>query len=271
MNRKCVNIACGGVYVQGWMNLDFAPHSSSVTRANLLDRLPLAGAEADLVYSSHFIEHVPRDAVSHLLSECFRILKRGAHLRLVLPDLEEMCRAYLANRDHGEHDKADFLVLEMLDQCVRVKPGGELGEFYEHLRSAPTRRNKMIEFVRQRTGHELLSSTGASDPRWKRMLKNPGHLVGRLQGLYCRVVLALLPSAFRKQNISLASVGERHAWIYDFHSIEQLLEQAGFTDIRRVTASTSGIGYFPSFPLDLTSEGLPRKGLQSMYIEAVKP
>lgn len=270
MKEKCVNIACGDVYVQGWVNLDYAPHSSAVTHANLLDRLPLGDAEADLAYSSHFIEHIPRDLVRHFLSECFRILKPGAYLRLVLPDLEEMCRCYLARRESAEHDKADFLVLEMLDQCVRMRPGGELGDFYERLRTAQAP-SEMIEFVRKRTGHEVHRVVGDMDARWVRVLRNPEHLLGRLQGLYCRLVLALLPSAFRKQNVSLASVGERHAWIYDFHSIERALKEAGFADIRRVSASTSSIDDFPFFPLDVTSEGLPRKGLESMYIEAAKP
>lgn len=271
MSQKCLNIACGDVYVQGWMNFDYTPHSSIVTYANLLDRLPVADAEADLVYSSHFIEHIPRDLVNHFLSECFRILKPGAHLRLVLPDLEEMCRYYLASRESGEHEKADFLVLEILDQCVRTKPGGELGAFYEHLQSTPARRKEMIEFVRRRTGHELQPSTSAPDVRWKRVLKNPGQMLGRLQALYCGLVLALLPSAFRKQNVSLALVGERHAWIYDFYSVACLLKNAGFAEVKRVTATSSGIPNFPFYPLDVTEDGRPRKGLESMYVEAIKP
>lgn len=271
MRRSCVNIACGDSYVAGWLNFDYVPHSSHVIQADLLKRLPAGSDSADVIYSSHFLEHVPRALVMKFLSECFRITKRGGRVRLVLPDLEEMCRAYLAARERGEHDKADFLVLELLDQCVRIKPGGELGDFYERLQSAPARSNEMIEFVRQRTGHEFQPFVEATGARWKRVLGNPGYLFGRLQGLYCMLVLALLPSAFRKQNVSLASVGERHAWIYDFHSIEKLLKQAGFTDIRRVTASTSSIDGFPFSLLDVTNEGLPRKGLESMYIEAVKP
>jgi len=59
--------------------------------------------------------------------------------------------------------------------------------------------------------------------------------------------------------------------IYDFHSVEQLLKRVGFVNVERVTSSTSNIVDFPFYPLDVTKEGLPRKGLESMYIEAVKP
>lgn len=271
MSQTCINIACGDTYIEGWLNLDYTPHSPSVTRTNLLTRLPFGDANADVVYSSHFFEHIPRGLVNHFASECFRILKPGARLRLVLPDLEEMCRSYLVSRGAGEHAKADFLVLEMLDQCVRMTPGGELGAFYEQLQYFPARNVEMIEFVRQRTGHQLNPTSDTATGRWKRLLTNPVQLLGKLEKLYCEFVLAMLPSAFRHQNVSLAEVGERHAWIYDFFSVSELLAQAGFVEIKRVTATTSDISNFPFFPLDVTSEGQPRKGLESMYIEALKP
>lgn len=54
-----VNIGCGDTYVPGWRNLDYVPHSRLVQRANLLERLPLDDAEADVVYSSHFSSIFP--------------------------------------------------------------------------------------------------------------------------------------------------------------------------------------------------------------------
>ena len=266
-----INIACGDSYVDGWLNFDYAPHSSAVAKTNLLGRLPLSDNEAEVVYSSHFFEHVPRSLVDSFLSECFRITKPRGRLRLVLPDFEEMCTTYLATRANGDHDKADFLTLEMLDQCVRMAPGGELGDFYAQLEASPTRHVEMIEFVRQRTGHTLQPVALYTGGRWARMLRNPARLLGRLERLYCGLVVGLLPIAFRRQNVSLADVGERHAWIYDFHSVEQLLKRVGFVNVERVTSSTSNIVDFPFYPLDVTKEGLPRKGLESMYIEAVKP
>ena len=41
------------------------------------------------------------------------------------------------------------------------------------------------------------------------------------------MVILLLPPAFRKQNVSLTGVGECHQWLYDFHSLAQLLVEAG--------------------------------------------
>jgi SAM-dependent methyltransferase len=271
MSSVLVNVACGNVYVDGWINLDYAPVSPAVIKANLLDLLPFADGAVDLLYTSHFIEHIPRPLVIAFLKESFRVTKSGGYARLVLPDLEELCRAYLVERERGTHDKANFIVLEMLDQCVRTTPGGELGAYYAQLQSAPQQNASMINYVRLRTGHDLQIATTSAGGRWKRALPNPAKILGKLEQFYCRAVLAILPAAFRSQNVSLASVGERHAWIYDFYTVEKLLKHAGFADVQRVTANTSNIPNFPFFPLDVYEDGSPRKGLESMHIEAMKP
>ena len=84
-------------------------------------------------------------------------------------------------------------------------------------------------------------------------------------------MLQLLPKAFREQNVSLAAVGERHHWLYDFHQLHCLLAAAGFVAIERCTAATSRVPHFPFHPLDLAGDGQPRKGAESLFIEAQKP
>jgi hypothetical protein len=59
--------------------------------------------------------------------------------------------------------------------------------------------------------------------------------------------------------------------MYDYYSLESLLRQVGFIDVQRMSATTSNIPDFPFQPLDINHDGLPRKGVESMYIEAVKP
>jgi hypothetical protein len=89
--------------------------------------------------------------------------------------------------------------------------------------------------------------------------------------LWIRAVIQLLPRGFREQNVSLASVGERHHWLYDGHSLKQRLQASGFVAIERCTASTSRHPDFPFHPLDLAADGQPRKGAESLFIEAQKP
>jgi predicted SAM-dependent methyltransferase len=171
-----INLACGGVFVSGngWLNFDYSASHPVVQRADLLNSLPLPCNDASLVYSSHFLEHIPVNMVHGFLAECLRILAPGGVLRLVLPDLENLCRAYMAHRESGEHEKADFLVLETIDQCVRRESGGELGAFYQQLRSTSEQQQGMISFVHERTGEALLASGSSAAPA---MLNGVGGII----------------------------------------------------------------------------------------------
>lgn len=266
-----VNLACGNVYISdaNWLNLDYVSTSSFVHKANLLGRLPLEDLSADIVYSSHFLEHIPRDLVQPFLLECWRVLKPGGVLRLVIPDLENLCRSYLYYRDNGEDNKADFVVMEMLDQFSRRKSGGELGRFYHDLMLNPLGNADTILLVQERTGEDLMQ---LSPPRRRRSLRS---FLTRFPELVERFwilsIIQLLPAAFRDQNVSLASVGERHQWLYDFHSIKKILLGIGFISIKRCTASTSDFLDFPYHQLDLLEDGNPRKGTESLFVEARKP
>lgn len=265
-----VNLACGSVYVNDgtWLNFDYVSNSSKVKRANLLAQLPLNDSEVDLVYSSHFLEHIPRDQVVPFLSECFRILKPGGLLRIVVPDLENLCRTYLHYRDQADHEKADFLIIELLDQCLRRQSGGELGRFYRSLTPFSPSTEKQIAFVRERLGEDLARPPLTRQSNLSYIIRRIPELAERL---WIRGVIQLLPRAFRQQNVSFACVGECHHWVYDFYSLQKLLFTNGFVSIVRLSASSSRCSDFPFFPLDLLSDGHPRKGFESMYIEAQKP
>lgn len=273
MDLVKVNLACGGTYMRddGWINLDYESSSAFVRQADLLKRLPLAEGSAALVYSSHFVEHIPRSEVPAFFNECRRVLAPRGVLRLVLPDLENLCRTYLEHRERSEHSKANFVVLEMIDQCVRRYPGGELGRFYEALRGASTVDAEMIDYVRERTGESLLRPTR---PRLASTLGRARSLSARLhrclERLWVHAVLALLPSAFRSQNVSLAAVGERHHWLWDFEQLRAVLCSVGFVAIERCEPHTSRFAEFPFMPLDVDRDGRPRKGVESMYVEAQK-
>jgi hypothetical protein len=85
------------------------------------------------------------------------------------------------------------------------------------------------------------------------------------------ILVSLLPKAFKEQNLSLAGIGERHHWLWDFYQLKYVLEVVGFDSVQRCHCNTSQISDFPFQPLDVNSDSQPRKGQQSMYLEAIKP
>ena len=189
-------------------------------------------------------------------------------------------RKWLVRTSHfgwrAPDEEADYLVLEMIDQCVRCEPGGELGKLYLELREASKVSNELARFIRERTGEDLTKpiaacrvsgAAQAGRPWWTRVAARH-HRLSRLWVGFC---LSMLPTPFREQNVSMAGVGERHHWLWDFYQLKKVLRATGFVDVQRRDANTSAVQDFPFYPLDLDEDGRPRKGAESMYVEARKP
>ena len=123
----------------------------------------------------------------------------------------------MRQRESGNHAKADFVVMEMLDQCVRVESGGEFGALYKSLKEQPDA--NIAEYIYERCGENISYGYRNTEPenRWFRLFKHPANILPYLVKKYSRFISLLLPSAFREQNVSFAQVGEKHAWLYDEH------------------------------------------------------
>lgn len=90
------NVGAGAFFHPRWSNIDYVSEwyrdrQKNVTHHDLMsgDPLPIPDASADIVYTSHTIEHVKDEAVARLFREAFRALKPGGHFRVTTgPDAE---------------------------------------------------------------------------------------------------------------------------------------------------------------------------------------
>jgi hypothetical protein len=57
--------------------------------------LPFKNGEVEVIYSSHFFEHVHRHEAFFILKDCFRTLKWGGTIRIALPDVKKIVWAYV--------------------------------------------------------------------------------------------------------------------------------------------------------------------------------
>jgi SAM-dependent methyltransferase len=103
--RKFYNIGAGLFYHKYWTNIDYeSEHYSRIQNHpfinfNLMDLspLPIADSSAEIVYSSHTIEHISDEAASNLFKESWRILKPGGVIRITTPDSWLAMEAYKRN------------------------------------------------------------------------------------------------------------------------------------------------------------------------------
>lgn len=110
-----LNIGCGISGIPGWVNIDNSPTillsrlplgrwifrtpdwPRDVRRADVRKRIPFSDASVSYIYSSHTFEHFSYEEALAVAKECFRVLKPGGILRIVVPDLGMMVRDYLAD------------------------------------------------------------------------------------------------------------------------------------------------------------------------------
>ena len=100
-----LNLGCGGNWrVDGWFGLDqnsTAPvwqngREPTFLEVDLRRDLPFPDNSVDVIFSSHTLEHFTYAEAVVLLFEMYRVLRVGAPLCLVVPDVDRYIAAYIA-------------------------------------------------------------------------------------------------------------------------------------------------------------------------------
>ena len=121
-----VNLGCGKNALPDWINYDISPKillsripwlkkllckiklvskriceeewPSYIIRRDLRKGINLPNNSVDYIYCSHFLEHLSYYEAFKLLKECYRVLKPGGRLRIVVPDLKRLALEYISNK-----------------------------------------------------------------------------------------------------------------------------------------------------------------------------
>jgi predicted SAM-dependent methyltransferase len=123
-----LNLGCGPLGRPGWLNVDGFPVDRSVVELDLRNPLPLGDGLVRHIHCEHFLEHLHAQDGLQLLSECFRVLKPGGSLRLILPDAGKYMQAYVADdqdfffklRNIGSPSIPFATPIELVNQSLRM-------------------------------------------------------------------------------------------------------------------------------------------------------
>ncbi|WP_103667505.1 methyltransferase domain-containing protein [Pseudanabaena sp. BC1403] len=279
---KYLNLGCGHRFHPSWTNINFISTDQSVIAHDLKKGIPFPEQSFDIVYHSHMLEHLSKADAKIFMEECYRVLRPQGILRVVVPDLEQIARMYLhclENACIGSEEweqNYQWILLEMYDQTVRRKFGGEMVDFLSQQDIA----NR--EFVIKRCGVEIEKIINNSQKQsflkttpennFKKFLKHIYRLL-RYSNYRRQAVLKLILSPTELDALEIGQFrqsGEVHQWMYDHYSLSSLLKKCGLQEITKRTAHESYIPEWTSFNLDTEPDGSVYKP-DSLYMESIKP
>jgi predicted SAM-dependent methyltransferase len=256
---RLLNLGCGTRHHPAWVNIDLRMTGPGVISYDLRQgSLPFAPNVFEAVYLSHLLEHFQKRYAPVLLRECYRVLKPKGIIRVVVPDLEQIARLYieaLSGALLGDEElqrRYEWIVLELIDQMVRHRSGGEM---YEYWKQTPM---PAEDFVIERLGSEVLNALA--------LLRSPAQPASSVsspsENDVDRESDPVQVGTFRLS-------GEAHLWMYDRYALGVLLQTTGFRHAGVLAAHESAIPDFNTYLLDIEPDGKVRKP-DSLFMEARK-
>lgn len=90
-----VNLGAGSTGKPGWINVDVFENPGINCVYDCRQSLPFPDNSVKGIFSEHFFEHIDYvEEVPNFLNECYRVLKVGGVIRLIVPDIEKYLQAY---------------------------------------------------------------------------------------------------------------------------------------------------------------------------------
>lgn len=91
-----LDIGSGAFRYKDYTTVDlYAPEAD--IKADMGD-LPIESGTIDDIWACHCLEHIPPIRVQPTLKEWLRVLRPGGTIKIVIPDLDDACRAWLERK-----------------------------------------------------------------------------------------------------------------------------------------------------------------------------
>lgn len=245
--RAMINLGSSAHTAAGWNNIDF----SWIVRIGRHRRLSRLLNRVGLISAARYqrIQRMDPDTVLWDLSKGVPYADQTFDVVYHSHVLEHIDREYAAG---------------FMAECHRVlRPGGLLRVVVPDLEQMARRYLSALDS--SETQETLRLHCEATDEIFDQMVRRRPKLRDQ-QPLINRLLEAVLIGDNSKS-------GTMHRWMYDRMSLAQLMRQAGFQEVRRYTAVTSGIEGWPSFLLDAEADGTPcrHNTPRSLYMECRRP
>ena len=105
-----LNLGCGRLKLEGYVNIDDSEEVEPDVVSGAVEYLAaLEPNSVDEIYAGHFLEHLEYEDGQAVLKECFRVLKSGGMIGVVVPDTGTVMAVYIQGKASLHEICRDFL------------------------------------------------------------------------------------------------------------------------------------------------------------------
>jgi predicted SAM-dependent methyltransferase len=122
-----LHLGSGNLYIPQFCNIDANISSRCDIIANI-EKLKILSNAVSIIYASHVFEHIPKRNAEKVLSEWYRVLKKGGKLYICVPDNEALFKLYLDNLPQYQTNEGRHIV----DLSCGVIYGGQVNKYDFH-------------------------------------------------------------------------------------------------------------------------------------------
>ncbi|MBI1770255.1 MAG: methyltransferase domain-containing protein [Bacteroidetes bacterium] len=120
--KNYINLGSGALRYKGFINVDFfgGKETGVDYGADLRYPLLIDDNSLDGIFCEHTLEHLTYKNVDQLLAECYRILKPGGTMRIIVPDVSLFVENYAKNNKEW-FDRWEYLMFTSSTDSERSK------------------------------------------------------------------------------------------------------------------------------------------------------
>lgn len=252
--KRFYNIGAGNFTHPFWQNIDYDSEWYDFNKAKTLSGIqynllslapfPIDDNSAEVVYSSHTVEHINNAAAQNMFNEAYRILKPNGYLRITTPNIDLEYRAF------KENDRAYFYWID----AYSIPQNWKRAKWNKPFNEASTEQIFLAHFA---SSVSTLHSDGApvriDDEELRRLFQ-----CMKAENVfdYC---ISLCPLEIQKKY-----PGNHINW-WNFSKMLSMLGKAGFT---KIYLSGYGQSFCPVLRDDRFFDNTHPK--ISLYVEAIK-
>ena len=178
---KKLQIGCGKNALVGWLNTDLLYKKDKIAYLDAGREFPLPDETFDFIYSEHIFEHLNFKQGLNMLSECYRVLKPGGHLRLATPDFDFLMGLYNEPEKgiHKEYVKwsTDRFIPDISNNFEENEylPAFVINNFFRDWGHQIIYNFESLEFILGKTGFSNITNQGIGKSKIKEFDKLEKH------------------------------------------------------------------------------------------------